>query len=384
MNFGEFEFRVITECGLHFLPKVGAKKVGILICCKTPVNRTFLNDIFCNYIDNIRNTNILWQTYFNRFEKQLLCFIENSDNKICDILEKLSVSEKFKYLFGGYIHQNPINIQITDNLDNVEKKEKIIANHPSKKHSKEMENPSPRKTEVFAIAEFQNDKLAIAEEVEDEPGNKNNETNLSYPNTSISFDEKLRQINSVIEDKNPQRNIKIDESHVCRYCGKKMKSKLYLKTHELRIHENVNIKSFPCQLCEKVFHFKNKLKKHQSNKHENHRPVVCDVCGKTFYVNADLMRHQRRTHEKHKPCVCDICGKGFTQKSHLDKHKVIHTGERNYPCKEEGCGKSFKQRWHLVQHERLHTGVKPYQCKYCEVKFRQKSSLDSHIKIHNK
>merc|ERR1719508_648769 len=132
-----------------------------------------------------------------------------------------------------------------------------------------------------------------------------------------------------------------------------MKSKLYLKTHELRIHETVNNKYFPCQLCEKVFHFKNKLKKHQS-----------------------------RTHENHKPFVCDICGKGFTQKSHLDKHKVIHTGERKYPCKEEGCGKSFKQKWHLVQHERLHTGVKPYQCKYCEVKFRQKSSLDSHIKIH--
>jgi len=233
----------------------------------------------------------------------------------------------------------------------------------------------------LAIAEFQDEKLAIAEEPEDELENKNNETNLSQTTTSISFDEKLNKINSVIQNKNPRCNVKSDQLSVCKYCGKKT---LYLRTHELRMHGNDNNKSFPCQLCEKVFHFNHELKNHQSRKHENHRPAVCDICAKAFYANDDLKRHQRRVHEKHKPCVCDICGKGFTQKSHLDKHKVIHTGERNYPCKEEGCGKSFKQRWHLVQHERLHTGVKPYQCKYCEVKFRQKSSLDSHIKIHKK
>ena len=135
INFGTDELKIVTECGLHSLPKAGDAKVGLLVNCRIPVNRNFLNDLFFNYMDfSARtNTNIVWQKHFNRYEKELLYFIENSDNLIYNILEELSVLEKFKPVFGGYIHENPTNFQILDNLTDVHKgSTKFSAKHASK------------------------------------------------------------------------------------------------------------------------------------------------------------------------------------------------------------------------------------------------------------
>ena len=47
------------------------------------------------------------------------------------------------------------------------------------------------------------------------------------------------------------------------------------------------------------------------------------------------------------------------------------------------CPKSFKKPSDLVRHVRIHTGEKPYDCPDCHRKFTVKSTLDSHLKIHN-
>ena len=62
------------------------------------------------------NTNIVWQKHFNRYEKELLYFIENDDNRMFDILEELSNLNLFKPVSGNYAPDNTNNFQIIENL----------------------------------------------------------------------------------------------------------------------------------------------------------------------------------------------------------------------------------------------------------------------------
>jgi len=81
-----------------------------------------------------------------------------------------------------------------------------------------------------------------------------------------------------------------------------------------------------------------------------------------------------------RPFPCTYCGKRFKQKTHLVQHERIHTDERPYIC--TFCNRAFKQLSQQIQHERVHTDNRPYVCPVCTEKFRQKNHLDSHMKSH--
>ncbi|KAL7287998.1 hypothetical protein TKK_0018050 [Trichogramma kaykai] len=75
--------------------------------------------------------------------------------------------------------------------------------------------------------------------------------------------------------------------------------------------------------------------------------------------------------------VCPICSKSFRCLSHLNRHKIIHTGLRPYVC--DICNMSFNQQEIMLKHKQSHDGKKQFQCAHCHQAFRYKVSLKSHV-----
>ena len=76
-------------------------------------------------------------------------------------------------------------------------------------------------------------------------------------------------------------------------------------------------------------------------------------------------------------CNFKACGKTFSVRSHLDTHKVTHTGEKRYVCNE--CGGRFTQSSSLRNHRiAIHTKQFPHVCSLCSKGFLLPSQLKKH------
>ncbi|XP_041664170.1 gastrula zinc finger protein XlCGF57.1-like [Cheilinus undulatus] len=79
---------------------------------------------------------------------------------------------------------------------------------------------------------------------------------------------------------------------------------------------------------------------------------------------------------------CTECGKRFRCKSYLNYHMKIHSSEKPFSCSE--CGKCFKIPRSLKEHMRVHTEEKPFSCSECGRGFSRQRYLTSHMRTHLK
>nr|XP_056710320.1 zinc finger protein ZFAT isoform X2 [Euleptes europaea] len=184
-------------------------------------------------------------------------------------------------------------------------------------------------------------------------------------------------------------------------CDYSTPDKYKLQAH-LKVHTEMDKKSYACPVCEKSFSEDRLIKSHIKTNHPEvsmntiseivgrrvqlkgligKRAVKCPYCNFYFMKNgSDLQRHIW-AHEGVKPFKCSLCEYATRSKSNLKAHMNRHSTEKTHLC--DMCGKKFKSKGTLKSHKLLHTADgKQFKCTVCDYTAAQKPQLLRHMEQH--
>ncbi|KAI5749564.1 hypothetical protein M8J76_008338 [Diaphorina citri] len=168
----------------------------------------------------------------------------------------------------------------------------------------------------------------------------------------------------------------------CDVCEKKFTTYSFMLKH--RREHGGNLSFDNCHICKETFYKHSELVRHLEREHNIPRsessPWCCRFCNKRMMTKLSLGIHER-IHTGQRPYICDWCGVGFRSKANLLQHQPVHTGQRKYNC--TVCGKAFSRKSFVTTHMRVHTGDRPYDCDVCGAKFTQVGDMRRHRKKHD-
>nr|CAD7193541.1 unnamed protein product [Timema douglasi] len=164
---------------------------------------------------------------------------------------------------------------------------------------------------------------------------------------------------------------------ICEYCGHQFSSEQNLIVHIRTCSGDL---PFNCDKCDKRFATMSMLQNHKYLHHEGKHHLKCSECEKGFLKNSDLKVHMR-SHTNEKPHTCKICGKRYRNIGNLNQHMKTHLEDKPFKC--ELCSEMFVRRAMLTEHIKRHSGVKDYNCELCEKKFLTRRNLQAHRKWHS-
>ncbi|EHB14675.1 Zinc finger protein ZFAT [Heterocephalus glaber] len=180
-------------------------------------------------------------------------------------------------------------------------------------------------------------------------------------------------------------------------CNYSTPDKYKLQAH-LKVHTELDKRSYSCPVCEKSFSEDRLIKSHIKTNHPEvsmstisgvlgrwvqlkgligKRAMECPYCDFYFMKNgSDLQRHIW-AHEGVKPFKC-LCEYATRSKSNLKAHMNLHSTEKMRLC--DMCGKKFKSKGTLKSHKLLHTADgKQFKCMVCDYTVAQKPQLLWHM-----
>ena len=128
--------------------------------------------------------------------------------------------------------------------------------------------------------------------------------------------------------------------------------------------------TFQCIECTKVFTQKGTLNRHVNSIHKEWFSV-CQKCGEKFNSNFNLKRHMENCGQSYQ---CDLCEKQYDTRIKLKLHKNWNHQKDKLPCTE--CNALFKNETNLKKHQ-VNCNVK---CDICLTSISNKSNLKTHKK----
>ncbi|KAJ2942487.1 hypothetical protein O0L34_g16092 [Tuta absoluta] len=134
-------------------------------------------------------------------------------------------------------------------------------------------------------------------------------------------------------------------------CGKSYKDKGTLKKHMVCHQPD---RQFECEICQRVFLRKERVKRHIITVHGKRKCVECDYCGVKFFSKAYLINHITKKHTKRRKFkyICDICGLKTYNKPSIVMHlKYGHLNDNDRECKI--CRTVYKKHEYLKHHYRF-------------------------------
>ncbi|KAF1384534.1 hypothetical protein PFLUV_G00121220 [Perca fluviatilis] len=170
----------------------------------------------------------------------------------------------------------------------------------------------------------------------------------------------------------------------CHICGKKFRSRGFLKCHMKNHPDHLLKKKYQCTDCDfttnKKVSFHNHLESHKLLSHNNERSPEYSEYARRYHESSPLGSDKLIVKDREpKLHHCKYCDYETAEQGLLNRHLLaVHSKNFAHVCVE--CAKGFRHPSELKKHMRTHTGEKPYHCPHCEFRCADQSNLKTHIK----
>ena len=127
---------------------------------------------------------------------------------------------------------------------------------------------------------------------------------------------------------------------------------------------------------------KEKRIERRGRKRKLHEKFSCPKC---FYVtmsSAKLDHHLEHAHRDDTTYACSVCNFKSMWNREYYHHMKEHFPGPPFECDNEDCDYSADRIQPLLYHRMVHTNERPYECTVCNMRFRTKNNLTTHLRCH--